>query len=88
MILFHNPWHIPYGAQSLASNAGHIHAPGSANLIHRLLTLFTLNVRFHDAIEIRFVDYSTSFRTFCFLLQVLAKEIQVKFAVLDLGASL
>ncbi len=45
-------------------------------------------VRLHYIVEIRLVDHGASFRTLRFLLEVLAEKVQIKFAILDLRASL
>lgn len=50
--------------------------------------MFTLNVRFHDFVEVGFVNYGACLGTLGLLLKVLAEKVKIKFTVLDLRASL
>jgi hypothetical protein len=42
----------------------------------------------HDLIKVRFVDHSAGFGALRLLLQILAKKVEVEFALFDLRASL
>ena len=61
-----------------------------SHLGHCLLRLATLliNICLHYLVEVRFVDNCTGFGALGLLLQILAKKVEVEFALLDLRASL
>jgi len=48
----------------------------------------TVDVRLHDLVEIRFVDHSAGLRAFGLLLQILAEQVEIELAFLDLGTGL
>jgi hypothetical protein len=52
------------------------------------LTGLLIDVRLHNLVEVRFVDHCTGFGALGLLLQILAKKVEVEFALLNLRASL
>ena len=53
-----------------------------------MLATFLINVCLHYLVEVRFVDNCAGFGALGLLLQILAKKVEVEFALLDLRASL
>jgi hypothetical protein len=47
-----------------------------------------INIILHDLVEVRFVDDCAGLGALGLLLKILAKEVKVEFALLDLRASL
>ena len=58
-----------------------------SSLVARLIVTL-IHVRFHNFVEIRFVDHSTRLGALGFLLEVFTEHVEVEFAILDLGAGL
>jgi hypothetical protein len=63
---------------------------GVSGLILSLLrfTCLLINIILHDLVEVRFVDDCAGLGALGLLLKILAKEVKVEFALLDLRASL
>jgi hypothetical protein len=51
-------------------------------------TCLLINIILHDLVEVRFVDDCAGLGALGLLLKILAKEVKVEFALLDLRASL
>ncbi len=52
------------------------------------LTGLLVNICLHNLVKVRFVDNSAGFGALGLLLQILAKKVKVKFALLDLRTGL